>query len=277
MLCDASAADNGNEGASSVMRHHLHRPERIPDGTGHGGGGAPALAPPSCQAVPPYDDESSTRTAALAHPHANRSPLLVGAALVAVLGLAASTMALGEETVSSGAGDAVMAFRTDRAPVPLVLDSIGAVLELEVVVDALPVALVSGPIQGTLADALTELQAIEPLVFDVHEGVLHVLPASASISERLDNDVSATLPMSSVLSLGSSLPANRIESDVSGTRVSGHPMFVNRTVQGLRALLAMRGLAVADPDDRGDSAAASLSSVDDPLSGLEAIPGFNTL
>jgi len=201
----------------------------------------------------------------------------VGAALVAVLGLAASTMALGEETVSSGAGDAVMAFRTDRAPVPLVLDSIGAVLELEVVVDALPVALVSGPIQGTLADALTELQAIEPLVFDVHEGVLHVLPASASISERLDNDVSATLPMSSVLSLGSSLPANRIESDVSGTRVSGHPMFVNRTVQGLRALLAMRGLAVADPDDRGDSAAASLSSVDDPLSGLEAIPGFNTL
>jgi len=196
---------------------------------------------------------------------------MLGSASLAGTGTAA-------EAVPAPDAEPVLAFRTDRAPVALVLDSIGAVLGLDVTLDAQPAALVSGPIQGTLAEALTELQAIEPLVFDLHEGVLHALPASASIDERLAIDVSATLPMSVVLSLGSSLPANRIQSDPSGTRITGHPAFVTRTVQGLQALLAMRGLAIGEPGsmDDVDSAAARFGS-DDPLSGLEAIPGFNTL
>jgi len=178
--------------------------------------------------------------------------------------------------------ESALAFRTDRAPVALVLDSIGAMLGLDVVLDVVlegePQALFSGEIRGSLADALIGLQAVEPLLFDVHEGTLYVLPGSAATTERLANDVSAILPISAVLALGSPLPSNRIQSDTSGTLISGHPAFVTRAAEGLRALLAMRGLAIADSQSPGrGGSAATLDGRQELLDGLVSIPGFDTL
>jgi len=174
--------------------------------------------------------------------------------------------------------ESALAFRTDRAPVALVLDSIGAMLGLDVVLEGEPQALFSGEIRGSLVDALTGLQTVEPLLFDVHEGTLDVLPGSAATTERLANDVAAILPISAVLALGSPLPSNRIQSDTSGTLISGHPAFVTRAARGLRALLAMRGLAIADPQapERSGST-ATLDGRQELLDGLVSIPGFNTL